>query len=124
MALIVGQEHPRLVQSDEIGQTARMLRQRHAKEVEENAKKAAERKKRLDAEAAKKKADFEALQAQKEAENVAGEQSEEKESPKVDDSEEVKEEVQEPVQSSSIIDGSQIKLPPKKKANRKPKTKK
>lgn len=124
MTLIVGQKHPRSVQSDEVGQTARMLRQRHAREVEENARKAVERQKRLDAEAAKKKADAEALQARKEAEDAAGEKSEKKEAPKAGDSAEVKEEAKEPVRSSSIIDGSQIKLPPRKKAGRKPKAKK
>lgn len=125
MALIVGKEHPRVVQSDEIGQTARMLRQRHEKEVEENARKAAERQKRLDAEAAKKKADFEAAQAKKDAENVSTEQTEHEEAPKTDEGTEQKADdgEEQPQSSNSIIDGSQIKLP-KKKVARKPKTKK
>lgn len=125
MALIIGKERPRVVQSDEIGQAARMLRQRHEKEVEENARKAAERQKRLDAEAAKKKADFEAAQAKKDDGNGNTERDGLVETPKTDEGTEPKADEGEelPQGSKSIIDGSQIKLP-KKKVARKPKTKK
>lgn len=131
MALIVGKEHPRLVQSDEFGQTARILRKKREAEIEENARKAAERQRRLDEEAAKKKSDFEAARA---AEKHAKEPTEKpteapaeetdghiEDGAKPDGTEPAEDK---PIQSSSIIDGSQIKLPPKKKVVRKPKTKK
>lgn len=124
MALIVGREHPRKVHSDEVGQTARMALYGIERKVEENARKAEERQKRLDAEAAKKKADLEAAQADKDTENenikqAGHDDAHEPEAVAGD----AKEEAAGPVRSSSVIDGSQIKLP-KKKVARKPKTKK
>lgn len=129
MALIVGKEHPRLVQSDEFGQTARILRQKREAEIEENARKAAERQRRLDEEAAKKKSDFEAARAaEKPTETPTGKPTETpdkepdghtEDGTKPDGGTEPAE--GKPIQSSSIIDGSQIKLPPKKKVARKPK---
>lgn len=119
MALIVGKEHPRLVQSDEIGQAARMARRSHEKEVEDNARRAEERRKRLEAEEARRKAEVPVEPAEAEEESPKAEETPKSDKP-VADAEETR---AEHFQSSFVIDGSQIRQMPKEPA-RKPKAKK
>lgn len=126
MALVVGKEQVRVLESDEIGQTARMLRKLRAEEAEKRMHEEAEKAKRAEAEGVKPNAESLASGADAEpsdAENSSANTAEEAEKsvPSDDKDEGSAEKTEAPSHLSGVIDGSQIKAAPKKKTTRKTK---
>ena len=128
MALIVGKEQVRVLESDEIGQTARMVRKRRADEAEKRMREEAEKAKRAEAEGVKPDAESLASGADAEpsdAENSSANTAEEAEKSVPSDDkgkdEDSAEKTEAPSHLSGVIDGSQIKAAPKKKTTRKTK---
>lgn len=127
MALIVGKEQVRVLESDEIGQTARMLRKLRADEAEKRMREEAEKAKRAEAEGVKPNAESLASGADAEssdAENSKDKTEEAAEAVPSDDKgkdEGSAEKTETPSHLSGVIDGSQIKAAPKKKTTRKSK---
>lgn len=127
MALIVGKEQVRVLESDEIGQTARMLRKLRAEEAEKRMREEAEKAKKAEAEGVKPNA--ESLASGADAESSESEDSKDKadeaeKSVPSDDKgkdEGSAEKTEAPSHLSGVIDGSQIKAAPKKKTTRKSK---
>lgn len=125
MALIVGKEQVRVLESDEIGQAARMLRKLRADEAEKRMREEAEKAKKAEAEGVKPNA--ESLASGADAEVAASADNTEKktaESVPSDDKgkdDGSAEKTETSSHLSGVIDGSQIKAAPKKKTTRKTK---
>ena len=123
MALIVGKEQVRVLESDEIGQTARMLRKLRAEEAEKRMREEAEKAKKAEAESVKPDAESLAVSDEKpsDAEDNGRAEEAEKSAPSDDKGKDEgsAEKTEAPSHLSGVIDGSQIKAAPKKKTTRK-----
>lgn len=125
MALIVGKEQVRVLESDEIGQTARMVRKRRADEAEKRMREEAEKAKRAEAEGVKPNAESLAVSDEKTSDAEDNDKADEAEKSVPSDNkgkdEGSAEKTEAPSHLSGVIDGSQIKAAPKKKTTRKTK---
>lgn len=125
MALIVGKEQVRVLESDEIGQTARMLRKLRAEEAEKRMREEAEKAKRAEAEGVKPNAESLAVSDEKTSDAEGNDRADEAEKSVPSDDKGKGEDSAEKTETSShlsgVIDGSQIKAAPKKKTTRKTK---